>query len=521
MLKEQFNKLKRLYLRDGYYNELRKIDVSISSKEIRKEIVELMLDNIDSNDMIIVIDIFLELKLNDLFSNNDLKEINEQVLNIFNNTQNENIAYYLLGYIINNNLSNQATRFKEKINIANDEIKLGIDILNLIVEDAFKKEVGIFTWVGGYGCLNNNINIFKVCEIIRKGIRDNYLKKKLNDTLYNVLNLCDENSNIENVLEFILGIYQDKSFINIDVMKKVNSLMNRVNSKFLENLFIEVCEKCNFNRIMMINSTIKAAARGHVSNTEDLDKLNKYLNITIQNSKKIKMLNLNTSYSANEVLNLLKVNLNKEIDLKELIEKLNIQYYEDEFSPEILGYSFKIKKYNKASIIINKNYIGTDERKRFTLAHEIGHICNEAGDDKFSSDYIYKITKEKEEESKSDKFASELLIPTLALREFYKEDISYDRIEELAKKYKVSLQMACNRVIQESSEGYTFILLKDNKEMYRVFSQGDTSRYGIEEILEYIREEKNKTRKKYYNRCKIDVEIKGRYKYAIINHVYN
>lgn len=136
-----------------------------------------------------------------------------------------------------------------------EEYKLGNIISEYVIEDKPHKEEAIMSLVGGFdsGELEFNnvpLNIFKVCEVIRATLNNDIYKKKLNDTLYNILNICDKSTNgIDNILEFIIAIYQDKTFRNQDVIIKMNEFINKSTSIYLEKLYIDICSSYKINRI--------------------------------------------------------------------------------------------------------------------------------------------------------------------------------------------------------------------------------------------------------------------------------
>lgn len=87
-----------------------------------------------------------------------------------------------------------------------------------------------------------------------------------------------------------------------------------------------------------------------------------------------------------------------------MLEKNGIIIVErDDFSEKFDGVSFKTDN-GVPVIIINKNF--PNDRKRFTLAHELGHILMHTGDFPIPE---YRQGKEKENEA--NRFASEFLMP--------------------------------------------------------------------------------------------------------------
>ncbi|MGL5647919.1 MAG: ImmA/IrrE family metallo-endopeptidase [Clostridium sp.] len=516
---------------DKYFEKLKQLkDIRATNNILKDEVINLINENLNKNELTIVIDIFLELKFLNKFSNDDLINLNEKIVCIFNETKNENVAYYLLGYVINNKLNYDEKRFERKFKKVNEEYKLGNEISQLIINNDDEKELAIMSWVGAHNpdelrIGDISINIFSVAENIRFNLNNDFYKKKLNDTLYNILNKCDKSIvGTDNILEFIIAIYQDSTFRNQDIVKKMQKLVSVSTSNYLEKLYIDIWETNRFNRLSDGSKYIDNAARGKLSQL-DLDILNDYLNKTIKTNKKVNTINLKHGYSANDIINFTKININEKIDLEFLVRKLKIQYYEEEnLNSNISGYSFKIKKYNKASIVMNNNYKGTKERRRFTLAHEIGHICTKIEGKGFSNDYIFKKTQNTKNEKESDVFAGELLLPQQVVDKFNDIDINYDRIENLAKKYEVSIEMACNRVVKSAKGSFAFILLYKNNEQYTMKSEGYCgAQKKLEEFTECVKEISTNHRKLYNKTFNyiVDVEIRGNYKYVLVNDRYS
>jgi Zn-dependent peptidase ImmA (M78 family) len=105
-----------------------------------------------------------------------------------------------------------------------------------------------------------------------------------------------------------------------------------------------------------------------------------------------------------------------------------------------------LKEKGRATLAINEK--DSDERKRFSIAHELGHLILHSNNDE-------KLTVEKQfftraegvhslEETEANEFAAELLMPEQLLREDFKNTSKNDEglISSLAKKYNVS-PLAC------------------------------------------------------------------------------
>ncbi|RKZ31088.1 hypothetical protein DRQ36_03250 [bacterium] len=120
------------------------------------------------------------------------------------------------------------------------------------------------------------------------------------------------------------------------------------------------------------------------------------------------------------------------IQLEPILDARNIELREDDFAG-IDGIAFKGPKYKL--IVVNKNL--PPERKRFTIAHELGHIVmpHRGG---------YQICypgKNKRMEAAADRFAAELLMPEPLVRKLwsrYKDNTEY-RASVMADIFAVSV----------------------------------------------------------------------------------
>lgn len=154
-----------------------------------------------------------------------------------------------------------------------------------------------------------------------------------------------------------------------------------------------------------------------------------------------------------ETVNLLieEHNLIPPIDLIGICNSLEIKVKEVDFDDDLSGMLAKNTIYISSNIHEN--------RKRFTLAHELGHYLIHKKKDnsykgvRFRSEFI--SSKEKNEEREANLFASLLLMPTHYLNEELKNntEISEEFIFQLAKKYKVS---SIAMTIRLEKMGYCF-----------------------------------------------------------------
>ena len=116
---------------------------------------------------------------------------------------------------------------------------------------------------------------------------------------------------------------------------------------------------------------------------------------------------------------------------------------------------FLYRELDNKNAVIGVNQTHHPNRRRFTIAHEIGHfIMHDFEGFHFDSNnqkYLLKLRSKNShlfnpaEEREANEFAAELLMPKAFIQEdmkaFSDKDLMYDEdLTELAKKYKVSVQ---------------------------------------------------------------------------------
>lgn len=122
-----------------------------------------------------------------------------------------------------------------------------------------------------------------------------------------------------------------------------------------------------------------------------------------------------------------------------IIEEVESDYFE----------GFSARSEGKAGILINSKY-KFEKRKRFTIAHELGHIILP-----YHNGQQYACTSEdmvryyaKDEEVEANEFAAELLMPSDLLEEDCKElDVNLTTINQLSDRYNVSKCAASLRFV--------------------------------------------------------------------------
>ncbi|WP_316568858.1 ImmA/IrrE family metallo-endopeptidase [Neobacillus sp. YIM B06451] len=160
---------------------------------------------------------------------------------------------------------------------------------------------------------------------------------------------------------------------------------------------------------------------------------------------------------ANEILN--KFNIDEvPVPLDKIAEGLNLYIQEEKLEGDLSG--ILLRNNNKNIIGVNSNH--NDNRRRFTIAHEIGHFLLHEGN-QVHIDRTFKVNfRDKNsslansvEEIEANAFAAALLMPEKKLKQFYnkklKEGIDFehsDELEQIAKTFKVSKQALMIRLFK-------------------------------------------------------------------------
>lgn len=142
---------------------------------------------------------------------------------------------------------------------------------------------------------------------------------------------------------------------------------------------------------------------------------------------------------------------NLPINVEALARKLNINIVEEDFEGSLSGVLYR----DDDNVVIGVNAKHAEKRKRFTIAHEIGHFILHKGN-KMHIDREYKVnfrdsissTATNREEIEANAFAASLLMPenkfmmeVINLVDTGKDVINDDEVvRELANKFNVSQQ---------------------------------------------------------------------------------
>jgi len=148
------------------------------------------------------------------------------------------------------------------------------------------------------------------------------------------------------------------------------------------------------------------------------------------------------------------------IPVEEIAKKLGAQVIKQESDDNHSGMIYS----DSHGVIIGVNKEHSENRKRFTIAHEIGHMIMHShlleGEVHIDKGFGVRLNRDKRSslgedllEIQANKFAAELLMPKAMIKKDIKDlyvDISRDmdeHIKALAKKYKVSQQAMSFKIL--------------------------------------------------------------------------
>lgn len=162
----------------------------------------------------------------------------------------------------------------------------------------------------------------------------------------------------------------------------------------------------------------------------------------------------------NELIHEYNLNLEEAIDIEDLINKMHIRLVTKELGEGVLGAS-KVEGLKRLIVISSRVY--NEEQKRFTLAHELGHILIHRGTHYYSKRDFYMICTGKQKEDEADRFAVELLLPSKVIENMIKEnDVNFQLIKQIAQRYKTSLTSTAIRVTELTKENLILLYHKNN-----------------------------------------------------------
>lgn len=156
--------------------------------------------------------------------------------------------------------------------------------------------------------------------------------------------------------------------------------------------------------------------------------------------------------SPTQLLEMFNVKLEAPIDLNKLLKEMGVPSISVDFSEveEKMGY-------NPGDIVgatlVNEDEIGiffrtgcSENRRRFTIAHELAHCCLHTDDLKETHIELRQLSEQdKDKEYYANVFAGELLIPYSILKKYY-DDMLVPSLSSLTEIFKVSSSVMAARL---------------------------------------------------------------------------
>jgi Zn-dependent peptidase ImmA (M78 family) len=164
----------------------------------------------------------------------------------------------------------------------------------------------------------------------------------------------------------------------------------------------------------------------------------------------------------------LSIDINKPIDLYELMDKLVIDIIEISLPKGVYG---ACKAFGRKRLFAIDQGISYENQKRFIISHEIGHlllhystytyVCNKNYFD------IWQPQKRFDKELEANSFASELLLPNKYLKElFRKQDLTMSIIESIADQFKTTLSSAAIASVNSYNDDVIIVSHKDGVKLW-------------------------------------------------------
>jgi Zn-dependent peptidase ImmA (M78 family) len=149
-------------------------------------------------------------------------------------------------------------------------------------------------------------------------------------------------------------------------------------------------------------------------------------------------------------------NLTYPVPINLYIEAIGVGlHYETELPNNESGHSLPIK--GKWHIVVNKEHL--EERQRFTICHELGHIYLDLPNEHAGKGDLQRYTKRPTSEVLCDVFASEILLPSDQFKPLVNgAEMGFDAVIALGKTFKASLTATGSRFAALNDTPCTFIL---------------------------------------------------------------
>jgi Zn-dependent peptidase ImmA (M78 family) len=160
------------------------------------------------------------------------------------------------------------------------------------------------------------------------------------------------------------------------------------------------------------------------------------------------------------------------ISLDDICDSISQEYFIDIQERDMQFENFNgmsVGDQTQTKILINSN-IDNIHRRRFTKAHELGHVVlhiqtGKQSEFKRTSKNISSNDGNNDQfEKEANMFASSLLMPSfLILKDIHKNDLSWKLIQNIKEACNVSLEAAARRVVYLSKESCCLIIHKNKK----------------------------------------------------------
>lgn len=164
--------------------------------------------------------------------------------------------------------------------------------------------------------------------------------------------------------------------------------------------------------------------------------------------------------------------LSRPVPVREIASAVGIYEIREEALSKIEGALITTEEKREGAILVNVN--GSEERKRFTISHELGHYLNpwhkprtpegfKCSSRDMAAERFNKGDRATQMEVEANEFAAELLMPKAQLRLFIKRrpGIDIDHILAIGKRFEVSREAAGRCYIHANEELAALVLSKD------------------------------------------------------------
>ncbi|MCH7723859.1 MAG: ImmA/IrrE family metallo-endopeptidase [Bacteroidetes bacterium] len=169
----------------------------------------------------------------------------------------------------------------------------------------------------------------------------------------------------------------------------------------------------------------------------------------------------------NQLRDAVSLNYNERIDdINLVIKKAGYQYFEDHFGNDFSGLSKCISAGHYA-IGFNKDHFWSEKFRRFTIAHELGHLSIPEHRNKLDQTSLHRSKPEFRSKDKieieADKFAIYLLAPKKSFTEKLKnKNFNSETINELSDYFQISTYAACLHYIDLTDLACSLIINNRN-----------------------------------------------------------